>query len=190
MLAWIPVRSRLICVTLILSTIGQGCGVAVGAPPKVGDAAIDFTLADPKGQSVKLSTVNKQGPVVLVVLRGHPGYQCPLCTRQVGEIIAQGGKFREAGATVLFVYPGPAKELDKHAKEFLANTELPEGFTLLLDPDYKFTNAWKLRWNAANETAYPSTFVLAKGGAIRFAKVSQSHGDRTGPAEILKALAK
>lgn len=188
MLAWIPLRSHWICAVLILASVGQGCGVAAAAPPKVGDTAVDFTLEDLGGQSVKLSTLHKQGAVILVVLRGYPGYQCPLCSKQVGDLIARGAKLREAGATVLFIYPGPAKELEKHAKDFLASRELPRGFTLLLDPDYKFTNAWQLRWDAPNETAYPATFVLAKGGAIRFAKVSQSHGGRTAPEEILKAL--
>jgi hypothetical protein len=35
-----------------------------------------------------LSTELAHGPVVLVMLRGWPGYQCPFCTRQFGDDIS------------------------------------------------------------------------------------------------------
>jgi len=47
-----------------------------------------------------------------------------------------------------------------------------------------------LRWNAPNETAYPSTYVVDKQGKIVFAKTSKSHGGRASADEILKALSK
>jgi len=47
---------------------------------------------------------------------------------------------------------------------------------------------WNLRWEAPQETAYPSTFVIDKEGKIRFAKVSKSHGGRTKSGEILKVV--
>lgn len=47
-----------------------------------------------------------KGPVVLVVLRGFPGYQCSFCNCQVEEFTSHASEF--AGASVLMVYPGPA----------------------------------------------------------------------------------
>ena len=44
---------------------------------------------------------------------------------------------------------------------------------------------YNLRWNAANETAYPSTFVFDRQGVVRFAKISKSHGDRSSAVDIL-----
>jgi peroxiredoxin Q/BCP len=169
-----------------------GCSLSLAADghPKVGDKAADFTLNSLDGSPVKLSDATAKGSVVLVVLRGFPGYQCPLCSRQVGEFVAKGAKFREAGATVLLVYPGPGIRLKDKATEFAADKKLPEGFTLLLDQDFAFTHAWKLRWDAPNETAYPSTFVIEKGGKIRFAKISREHGGRSSADEVLKALGK
>src|SRR5215469_9168178 len=79
--------------------------------PAVGDAAKDFALDTMDGKTVRLSELTKKGPVVLVVLRGWVGYQCPICTRQVGELRAHANELSDAGANVVLVYPGPAQGL-------------------------------------------------------------------------------
>ncbi len=160
------------------------------ATPKVGDTAPDFTLDDLQGAKVTLSEMSAKGPVVLVMLRGFPGYQCPICTAQVGGLINKAKELEKAGANVLLVYPGPAAGLKERAAEFVAGKGMPANFTLALDPDFSFTNLYNLRWNAKNETAYPSTFVLDKARQVLFAKVSRTHGDRSTPTEILAALPK
>jgi peroxiredoxin len=130
----------------------------------------------------------KKGSVVLVVLRGYPGYQCPICTAQVGRLVSDAPQFARAKAQVILVYPGPADSLKKRADQFVQGKALPKNFTLLLDPNYSFTSQYGLRWDAPNETAYPSTFVLDSNRKVTFAKVSRSHGDRANNADILKAL--
>jgi len=125
--------------------------------------------------------------VVLVVLRGYPGYQCPVCNQQVGQFLQQADKFKAAGAQLVFVYPGASKDLALRAKEFWADRSLPDHVQLLIDPDYKFTNAYHLRWDAPKETAYPSTFVI-QDRKITFAKVSQTHGGRAKVEEVLAML--
>jgi peroxiredoxin len=127
---------------------------------------------------------------VLVVLRGYPGYQCPVCTAQVAELVGRAGRFRDAGARVILVYPGPAQGLKAHADEFVRGKALPENFDLLLDPDYALTQCYGLRWDAPNETAYPSAFVLDRGRKVRYAKVSHSHAGRAKAEELLEALAR
>ncbi len=164
-------------------------GVEKARPPAVGDTAKDFTLSNLSGKQIKLSDQLKKGPVVLLVLRGYPGYQCPLCTRQMGQFISNAAKLKSENATVLMVYPGTAKDLSKRAGEFTRNIKLPDNFQFLLDPDYKFTNAYGLRWDAKNETAYPSTFVISSDEKVKFAKVSKSHGNRSKAKDVLKALA-
>lgn len=158
------------------------------AKPAVGDEAKDFELATPAGKQVKLSDQLKQGPVVLLVLRGYPEYQCPVCTRQVGQFIANAAKLKEANASVLLVYPGAAQDLAKRADEFIRDQSLPDNFHFLIDPDYKFTNAYNLRWDAKRETAYPSTFVIGKDGKITFAKISMTHRGRADAKDVLKVL--
>lgn len=66
---------------------------------------------------------------------------------------------------------------------------MPANFVFLLDPNYRFTNTYGLRWNASGETAYPSTFIVDKAGTVKFARTSKIHGDRVRVADVLKALA-
>ena len=163
---------------------GRPCadGVDSSANTRVGDKARDFALQSLDGATVRLSEELVRGPLVLVVLRGWPGYQCPFCTRQFGDYRLNAQKFAERGTPVLFVYPGPSAGLRAHAEAFTANGTVPAGFRILLDPDYSFTQMYGLRWDAPNETAYPSTFVLDKNGVVAFAQVSHDHGDRV-PAD-------
>ncbi len=51
------------------------------SPPKVGDVAPDFALSALQGETVRLSDAIKTGTVVLIALRGYPGYQCPVCNQ-------------------------------------------------------------------------------------------------------------
>ena len=185
--------------TIILfgtSMIIDGANVQSGeedrpsAPPVVGEMAKDLELASIDGEQVKLSQLTKQGPVVLVVLRGFPGYQCPICNAQVGAFLGRAKDLQAAGARVVLVYPGPSKGLQNHATEFIRGKTLPDNFYLLLDPDYKFTSAYRLRWNAPKETAYPSTFVIDSQNRIVFAHVSKTHGDRAKVAAVLETLDK
>ncbi|MCX7419368.1 MAG: peroxiredoxin family protein [Planctomycetia bacterium] len=176
--------------TTMLCAIGDRAVQAAGEPktPKVGDEAKDFTLTAIDGEKVKLSEQLKDGPVVLIVLRGFPGYQCPVCSAQVGHFISSAASFQAKKARILLVYPGPADGLKKHAADFVRGKTLPKNVSLVLDPDYEFTKSYMLRWDAANETAYPSTFVVAADGKIRFEKVSKTHSGRATVQEVMKAF--
>lgn len=158
------------------------------APPKIGDRAPDFSLQTLNDQTITLSTLSSNGPVVLLVLRGWPGYQCPLCTAQVRDYISSASDFDAANARVIMVYPGPAADLKAHAAEFVNNKNWPKQFLFVTDPEYKMINSYDLRWNAPGETSYPSTFILDYHAIIRFAKISHTHGDRTKAADILAKL--
>jgi peroxiredoxin len=156
--------------------------------PKVGDKAGDHTLVVVDGKPVRFSEQLKDGPLVVVVLRGWPGYQCPFCTEQVADLLAHAKGFESAKARVMLVYPGPAEGLRDHATEFRKGRELPAPFRLLIDPDYHFAASHGLRWDAPNETVYPATFVIDRQGVVRFASVSHEHGGRVAATEILDVL--
>jgi thioredoxin-dependent peroxiredoxin len=148
----------------------------------------DFTLKTLDDRSVRLSDLTAKSEVVLVVLRGWPGYQCPFCTRQAQDFVSNAERFKAAGVQVVMVYPGPADDLKSHATEFFQNKDWPKNFLFVLDPDYSFTKSYGLRWNAPKETACPSTFIISKEGKVTFAHVSKQHGDRVGSDAVLKAL--
>ena len=192
-------RQNLLHCFVVVTLLAGGVGACVKAderkmgsndPPAVGGTAPDFTLKDLDDKAVSLSDSLKGGPAVVVVLRGYPGYQCPICTKQFAELLSKSKGFAESKATLVFIYPGPATDLDKYAKEFIGGKSCPDNFRFVIDPDYKFTELYHLRWNAPAETAYPSTFVVDSMGIVRFAKVSHSHGDRASSSEILEALEK
>ena len=156
--------------------------------PAVGDIAPDFSLPTLQGNPVQLSKLTANGPVVVVVLRGYPGYQCPACNAQTGQLIAAADKFAAKKAQVVLVYPGSDADLQQYAARFAGDKTWPAKFYFVLDSQYLLTHLYGLRWNAPNETAYPSTFVVDEAGKITFAKVSKSHGGRATVDELLKAL--
>ena len=181
--------TRNACLAIALLLLGLPLLLAADSPPQVGGTAPDFELASVTGTKVRLSEVASQGSVVLIVLRGYPGYQCPICNQQVGQYLKQADKLKAAGAQVLLVYPGPSKDLAKRAQEFIKDQTIPDHFQLLLDPNYEFTNAYHLRWDAVGETAYPSTFVIQEDLKVAYAQVSREHGGRSKPEEVLQVLA-
>jgi len=177
---------KTLSILLLLGSAPQSAQMP--AAPAVGEKARDFSLTSLQGTTVRLSDEVTRGPVVLVVLRGWPGYDCPFCTRQFGDYLKHADELEQSGARVLFVYPGPADGLKTHAEAFIKSRALPRHFTVLLDPDYTFTNAYGLRWEAKAETAYPSTFVIDTAGTVKFANISKEHGGRVPVADVLKAL--
>ncbi len=159
-----------------------------GAPPAVGEKARDFTARRLDGRPVHLAELTKGGPVVMLMLRGWVGYQCPICNRQVGDFLSRAKDFQTAGASIVMVYPGAADLVQGKAEDFVTGKTLPVNFHFLVDPDLKIVNQYNLRWNAPNETAYPSTFVFDTQGVVKFVKISQSHGDRSSAGDILAML--
>jgi peroxiredoxin len=90
---------------------------------------------------------------------------------------------------VVWVYPGPTDQIEARAREFVENRPFPANFRFVLDPGYAFTLRYGLRWDAPKETAYPSTFVIDRGGVVRFALISRTHDGRAPASDVLAALA-
>ena len=165
----------------------------INVGPKEGSKIGEITGTTINGADFQLSKLVEKGSVVLIMLRGFPGAQCPVCSTQVAGYIAKAEEFEQQRNTpVVFIYPGKVNELEKRAKEFTAPLEkevdLPSNLTFLLDQDYKITNQLNLRWDDPNETAYPAAFVIDHDGYIQYAKVSDNHGDRATADEILEFL--
>jgi thioredoxin-dependent peroxiredoxin len=174
---------------LFLAIAASSITLRAAAPPHMGAVAPDFTLKTMDAKFETLSAETAKLPVVIIVLRGWPGYQCPLCTQQVHEFVEQAGNF--AGkARVIMVYPGKSKNLQAHSGDFLKDKQWPNDFLFVTDPDYAFTKSYGLRLEAPRETAYHATGVIDSKGIVRFAKISKSHGGRASTTETLTALEK
>lgn len=176
--------------TVALVFLASHAAASTAAPPRVGDKAPDFTLAQIDGRKLTLSAELKSGPVVLIVGRGWVGYQCPFCNRQFGDFLRTASDIAALGARVVWVYPGPTDDVQKRAEEFAAGKAFPSNFRFVLDPNYAFTLSYDLRWDAPQETAYPSTFVIDRGGIVRYALVSKTHGGRAAAADVVLELRK
>ena len=175
---------------LALLLFTSSTAASIVATPKVGDKAPDFTLAQIDGRKLTLSSELKSGPIVLIMGRGWVGYQCPFCNRQFGDFLKAANDIHAAGARVVWVYPGPTEDVQKRAEEFAAGKSFPANFRFVLDPNYAMTLSYDLRWDAPQETAYPSTFVIDRTGIVRYALVSKSHGGRATAADVLAELRK
>lgn len=156
--------------------------------PVVGEQFPEFSLPDLDGSSVSLREELRHGPVVLIVLRGWPGYQCPFCTRQFGDFLSQASELGSRKATVLLVYPGSANGLKKHADEFRASRSMPTNFRFLIDSDFRWVSMNGFRWDAKNETSYPSTLLIDRHGTVRFSAMAKVHGARTSAKQVIEVL--
>lgn len=186
---------KYILILHFLSVIFIGCVYAadIERGPKEGTKIEEITGKTMNGVNFRLSKLVEKGSVVLVMLRGFPGKQCPVCSIQVAGYIAKAEEFRQQRDTpVVFIYPGQVDSLEKRAKEFTAPLEqevdLPSNFIFIVDQDYDITNQLDLRWNDPNETAYPAAFVIDHDGYVQYAKVSDNHGDRASASEVLEFL--
>ena len=161
------------------------------AGPAIGDAAPDFKLPIVgEDEYLTLKEANESGPVVIVVLRGYPGYQCPLCNQQVGAFANRAAALAKLAKKVILVYPGEASMLDKHAEDFVGSRTLPAPLVIVRDPDMKMVSEYGLRWDKSHETAYPAAYVVDKNGRIRWSKISDSHAGRASADEIITELGK
>ena len=160
-------------------------------PPQVGEKAVNFELPTVGADDfIELKQEYAKGPVAVIVLRGYPGYQCPLCNQQVGALINRAKALAKETHRVILVYPGEPTELERHAEQFIGSRAVPGPLVLVRDPGMEMVKSWGLRWDAPRETAYPASFVINKNGRVAWSKISESHAGRSTADEILKEFRK
>jgi hypothetical protein len=97
---YIKAQSTLVAPFILAVTILLLGPTAVAQTPAVGVKAPDFTLSTITGTPVRLTKQQHGNPLVLVVLRGYPGYQCPFCQKQVHDFVEHAADFAAKKATV------------------------------------------------------------------------------------------
>lgn len=127
---------------------------AATKPPAVGEKAVNFDLPIVgEDDYIELKNEYANGPVVVVVLRGYPGYQCPLCSQQVGSLINRAQALAKETHRVIMVYPGQPTELERHAEQFIGSRAVRNPLVLVRDPAMQMVESWGLRWDAPRESA-------------------------------------
>lgn len=158
---------------------------------QVDDRVHDFELPIVGSKDyLRLSDQYRQGAVVVVVLRGYPGYQCPICMRQVATLANRAATLKRFATKVILIYPGDSESLEQQAEKFAGKRRLPEPMVIVRDDQMDTVRKWGLRWDGRKETAYPATYVIDRNGRIRWKQVSTSHAGRSTVEEILKELRK
>jgi len=169
---------------------------------KVGQAAPNFELSNPQGNTVSLSNLLEKGPVVVTFYRG--GW-CPYCNLQLRALQAKLGEIHALGATLVAISPQvPDGSLTKD--------EISEmDFTVLSDQDANVASQYGVAWevpeflmehmrvdrqldfekiNNGNSTILPipATFVLDKNGVVTWRFVDVDYRTRSEPEDIIIAL--
>ena len=150
----------------------------------------DVQLIGASGETVSLSDYRGK-PLVLIFMRGFPGFICPYCTTQTAQLAARYGELTAAGAEVAIVYPTKEDDREK-VREFVAacNEILEEEgeaglpFPVLLDPGTKVVR----RYNIEGDLSKPSTYVLDAQGVVHYAYVGRTSDDRPSVDRILKEV--
>ncbi len=177
----VPTLVRLLTIVFITSiwaAMASGCGSVRPRATPMADAqqAPLFALPDQDGQTVELSSLLAEGPVVLLFYRGH---WCQFCRRQLGDLSRQRQQFGDIPASLIAI--------SADAPEDIAKMRSRSGvrFPLLADPDLEVINRYGVAMEGM-DIALPATFIIRPDGVIAWRHVGESIDDRPTLAELLE----
>jgi len=206
------IRSRLGTTSVIVAALLAGCArsgpsvadsadligpadihfkddVTANAAP--GDGLLDLSFVDQAGKAIKPRDLIGKKNLVLVFTRGYNGSICPYCSSYTSGLITNYPAISQRGSEVLVVYPITKPDHAQRLDEFLKATFIRSGdgvtttpFPVVLDIGLKGVDALGIR----KDLAKPATYILDKGGRVRFAYVGNSLSDRPSIKAILKQL--
>lgn len=165
---------------------------------QVGDQAVDGTLKGWKGDSVTLSKLWEQGPVVLMWYRG--GW-CPYCNIQLRAMQQSLDELENAGARLVVLTP----ELPEKAKQTAEASGL--SIVALHDKDLELAKQYGIVFqlsdaiapmyqqrlpeyngNDALELPLSATYVINSSGKITYAFLDADYKKRAEPSEVIQAV--
>ncbi|MGD1854988.1 MAG: peroxiredoxin-like family protein [Leptolyngbyaceae cyanobacterium] len=167
----------------------------------VGDTAPDFELPDATGQSVRLSELLQQGPVIINFYRGE---WCPYCNLELRAFQNLLPEFKQMGANLIAVSPElPDHSLsvtEKHSLEFAVLSDVGNkvsrqyGLVFTLDASLQpIYQNFGIDIPASNgddsyELPLPATYVIDQTGNIRYAFAEADYTQRAEPQDVLAVV--
>ena len=167
---------------------------------KVGDRAPDFELPNAAGKMVKFSDLTARGPVVITWYRGGWCPYCNIALRGFHKVLPE---IRSAGASLVALSPEtPDNTLSTVEKNHLE-------FEVLSDRGNKAAHAYGIAYkipkviaaqfkgrldlakhNGDNSGELPlgATYVVDRGGVIRYAFIDADYRKRAEPSTVLAVL--
>lgn len=168
--------------------------------PQVGQPAPLFELPDARGRVVKLESLLKRGPVVLVWYRG--GW-CPYCNVTLRAYQQRLDEIRDLGASFVAISPElPDYTASTQSQNQLAYPVLSDkgnavakrydiAFELAPQIVERFKGSFELsRFNGDNDNLlpHPATFVIDRQGIVRFAHFDPDYTLRAEPQDVIGVL--
>ncbi len=182
--------------------VGRLGGAEAGAgAPQVGETLPNFVLPDLGGRLVALDALLREGPVVVVFLRGHWCPYCRITAAALGEIEETASQL---GARIVAITPESRKfalRLDVDTGgAFPILADLDNGYALSVNlaiwvdegmsgliagagwdiPTYQGNDAWML--------PIPAVFVLDRTGIINARHVNPDYRERADIEEVVASL--
>ena len=178
--------------------------VAANRALGVGDRAPDFALPDATGETVRLSDLLLDGPVVVTFYRGA---WCPYCNTQLRDYQQALDSFEATGARLVAISPQvPDSSMSMAERNALAYSVLSDtggqvsqqyGLVFRVDAEtrarYEAVGIDLARYNGGDTDAawalpVPATYVIDPSGIIRAAFVEADYTQRASPRQVLEAL--
>ena len=171
---------------------------------RAGDKAPDFKLPDSDGKKVRLYSLLKKGPVVLVFYRGE---WCPFCNLQLRALEETYPAIQKLGASLVAIAP----QQEKNAANQQADNKL--SFPLLSDTKGSTMRAYKLlydvpddlkkvflerykidleEYNGEGKWQLPvtATLIIRADGTVEDGLVDLDYTKQMEPEDIIRALEK
>jgi peroxiredoxin len=171
------------------------------ASPAVGARAPSFALPGARGGVVQLDQILAEGPAVVSFYRGA---WCPFCNLQLRAYQAILPQIQALGATLVAISPQtPDNSLSTVEKAELSFPVLSDahndvarayGLVFKLSDGLKALQTMfgneppKFNGDESWELPVPGTFVIDRGGIVRFSFVDPDYTQRAEPAAVLAAL--
>lgn len=176
-------------------------GAAAGAPD-LGEAMPPFALPDETGRIVTLAGLVAEGPVAVVLDRGH---WCPYCRISTAALARAERAIREAGGRLVAIVPERqtyAQQLRSQARaSFPILSDMDNGYALTLGlafwigadlqrlyasvgnpmPEFHGNDAWML--------PIPATFVVGRDRRVKARYVEPDYRQRMAVDDLIAAVA-
>jgi len=170
----------------------------------VGDTAPDFTLTNATGKKVTLSSLLKDGPVVMTWYRGS---WCPYCNISLRSYQENLPKIKAAGAQFIALTPElPDKSLPtskKHSLEYEVltdlNNQVAKQFKIVFEMTpwvatamENFAGLNKYNGKEYDNKTLPlsATYIITSDHKIAYAFLDAEYRNRATPKQIIEELAK
>lgn len=173
---------------LFLLLFSLSTGVFVLAQQKAEGLAVqttapDFNAKDQNGNDVSLTSLRKQGPVVVLFYRGN---WCPYCNKQLKELQDSLQYITAKGASVVAITPeateGVGKTIEKTGASFPIiydkGVKISNSYKVSYQVDTATINKYKTNWdvdffkiNQQKDKAYlpvPAVYIIDKQGVITY----------------------